>query len=162
MMLCGMCAYSMDAIDANTEHMGTGESLFSSCWEFTCYLCASSTPRAQGRSSHHPPCPVTVLSTEIAGTSVMNSNLSMLAYRDAAGLVIPPAAVPPTRPLSTSPPPCPTRPPSTTPPLISSRWATSWPRTQGRAPLRCQTSLQRRPRVSAPSAPPRHPTPFLH
>jgi SWI/SNF-related matrix-associated actin-dependent regulator of chromatin subfamily A3 len=88
-MHCRICTYPIDAIDMNTELLGTGQPLFFRCWEFVCSLCSSSVPRSWECSSHTPSCPVAVATTEVAGLGEINSNTSSFSCDTAISMTLP-------------------------------------------------------------------------
>lgn len=60
---CQHCSYPVWATDSRTDQSGVAESLFASCWQFTCSVCVSIGANTRGCTVHTPPCPVATVST---------------------------------------------------------------------------------------------------
>lgn len=88
-MHCRICTYPIDAIDMNTELLGTGRPLFFRCWEFFCSLCSGSALRSKECCSHTPSCPVAVVTTEVEGLDERNINTSSLSQDTATSIALP-------------------------------------------------------------------------
>lgn len=69
---CRFCSHLADGMDdTGDEQVGSAMALFSSCWEFTCSVCAGSNANANKCSAHTPSCHVAAVSVTAVDTSEM-------------------------------------------------------------------------------------------